>query len=482
MDSPSRLLQVRRSLGLPQELIDVILEFLWNDQEALQQCCLSSRSFRPLCQRYIFECVRMNPISGKRSEKEHTSDNPHQTPKIHVGDSHTPTMAQRLEDILKSSPGLALLIRDLRICNVDESDWESSFGWLEKDTSLPFILPHLVNLERFYLSGSLTDDSRVKMTSLPKPVQEALFTTWKSPKLTHIGIHCVIFATFHDLTSVLLHSIAVRDITLCFVDVDVDDLDGNDLNTAGVVAALNGDVIEGKSDVLAPSTIIRAPTIDSLALFAEPEVLSHLCSWLLSPTSNLPLSALRKLHLPVGLPDDLPFFHQILKASPSLEELHVTMLSWIESAPREPADISSLKVVRLAIDLGEDDDGVLPTSHHPTLRWWCDNLTSSRSLALTDFHIYLLTDYDELIDTGWESQPEWKRLDGILSSLKRSVNLKIQIMEDEPEIGNRAKSLKPLEQQFSRMGDLGRLEVGYMQAKEIFCHFGVHWVQEPFNS
>ncbi|KAF9260946.1 hypothetical protein L218DRAFT_946479 [Marasmius fiardii PR-910] len=451
MDPLANTEQGTRSLELPQELIDAIVEYLWNDREALKQCCLTSRSFRPLCQKFIFECVRLNPTRAKRSDENASNGN--KTPKaadVDAGGSQSLTMAQRLNNVLQSSPYLPQLIKDLRICNVDDIEWETSFGWLEDDDSLSHILPLLVNLERFYVSGSLTDDSRIEMTELAKPVRDALFTTWKSPKLTHIGIHCVVFESFEDLSSILTHSTAVRDITLCFVDVG-DDEDLLQENTRDAGDHSNNDV-DGKPVIQTSSAVTRTSTIDSLALFAEPEVLSRIY--------------------------DLPFFHQILRASPSLEELHITMLSWVESAPRDPIDISSLRVVHMAIDLGEDDDGLLPTSQHPTLRWWCDSLTSTRSLNLTDLDIYLLTDYDELEEAEWQLQPEWNRLDEILSSGNRSINLKIRIMEDEPEPERVAKPLKPLENKFLRMSNKGRLDVGYMQAKEIFCHFGVHWVQE----
>ncbi|KAF9260949.1 hypothetical protein L218DRAFT_557269 [Marasmius fiardii PR-910] len=295
------------SRELPQELIDGILNFLRDDQKALRQCCLASRSFQPPCQKLIFECIRLHSVVSEDGGSD-------QGKKF--------TMAQRLRDILVSSLHLAPLIKELRIMNtLDESGAEGNrLGWLEQDTSLPVILPLLVNLERFYLSGVSTYGAKIDIESLPRAIQDALFLTWKSPNLTRIGLHRVRFATFEDLFSVILHSPSVRDITLCYVIFTRDD-EGRQGTTANVPGRVCGKPISPRAE--------QARIINSLSFYGDGSTISSrfFAALLSNMELNKPLSALRKLFFPIGVAvqNDLSFLRQFLRICPALEELHISM-------------------------------------------------------------------------------------------------------------------------------------------------------------
>ncbi|KAG7085348.1 hypothetical protein E1B28_002914 [Marasmius oreades] len=271
---------------IPEELIDKILDLLWDDQKALKQSCLASRSFVRTCQKLIFECIWLEDIPNG-------------------GDSnaHLLTMAQRLELLLRSTPHFALLIKGLHIV----SNWTK---WLTRDKTLPFILPLLVNLRRFYISNGKKNSDYIIIPYLPKAVQEALFATWRSPKLTHIAMGCIAFALFEDVLSVISQSShSVRNIALCMVDGDVNNNRDSDINGRLVIPSRH---------------------MDSLTFTpCEDEHSAQFYTWLLNLKTNFSWSSLRKLHFYIGgeftLEEDLSLFRHILTASPSIEELHISM-------------------------------------------------------------------------------------------------------------------------------------------------------------
>ncbi|KAL0563262.1 hypothetical protein V5O48_018811, partial [Marasmius crinis-equi] len=400
-------------------------------------------------------------------------------------------MAQRLKILLESSPALAVHIKELRMRNTDDGDddqpvYRASRGWLEDDASLPQILPRLTNLERIYLAGSMSE-ALLEMSAVPSAVKTALFETWKSPKLTHIGFQCVQFASFKELLSVVSECAAVQSITFFAVDVDDDfdfpaELQSETQNHAQIINPADSDASVSDSHPAGSSEPVQKPpsagavdkpqqAIESLALFMEPELSSRFCAWLLGPQSNLSLSSLQKFSLVAELKDNLKVVHRVIQASTTLKEMNITIIAGDETYT-VPFDISSLRVIHLGIDLAADE----PEQCQTTLNWWCDNLTSSSTLSLSHFNIYILTEYDGLVNFDY-NQPAWERLDGILSADDCSIKLRVQIkcLEDEDNIGVPTKRtlepelLKKLEDKFPRMRDKSRLEVGQMR-ESIFSH------------
>ncbi|KAL0060897.1 hypothetical protein AAF712_012289 [Marasmius tenuissimus] len=407
-------------------------------------------------------------------------------------------MAQRLRILLEASPRIASLIKDLRIRNMDdatEDGMPNTRGWLEDDDSLPQVLSLLPNLQRIYLAGSMSE-SLLEMASLPKPIKEALFETWRSPKLTHIGFQCVQFSSFKELLSVVSNCGAVQNITFFAVDVD-DDLDSDaepdtqsqDSTTAEAVDREQTEPPAGADCEIAPISATpesrkEQQAIDSLALFMEPELSSRFCAWLLGPQSNLALSSLQKFSLVAELRDNLKVVHRVVQASTSLREMNITIIAGDESYT-VPFDISSLRIVHLGIDLAADE----PNQCQTTLNWWCDNLTSSTSLSLTEFNVYILSEWESLVDFKYD-QPAWERLDGIISADGCDIKLRVQIkcLEDEdnplvPTTRNlHPAMLKNLEDKFPKTRDRCRLQVGQMHGgaepailESIFSHLGVYW-------
>ncbi|KAF9258683.1 hypothetical protein L218DRAFT_1080295 [Marasmius fiardii PR-910] len=495
---------------LSQELIDLTLDFLRDDREALRQCTLASRSFQIPAQKVLFECIKLKPIPAVKSteaEEERvqsepvaTSTSPSQAPPLPT--NMTTTMAQRLHNLLNSSPHLAGLIKDLRIRDMDDFNYEQprSVSWLKDDTSLPQILPLLTNLQRLFLAGSMSD-SMLDMATLPQGIKNALLEVWrKSNKITHIGFQCVKFSSFRELLEVVEGCAGVKHMTFFAVDADdlsdASSLENVDVNLTVAVGTPSPDITPGgRSEVSSTDTGTKKTihAIESLGLFLEPELLSRFCAWLLGPSSKLGLSSLQKLSLVAELKDNLKLVRRVVEASTSLEEMRITIISGDETSQTEPFDISTLRVVHLGIDFDVSEPTHCPET---TLNWWCDNLTSSSSstLALQDFNIYILTDYDRIPEIQY-NHPGWKRLDEILSAGERLVNLRVQIkcLEDDDEfeggwspslVGDQdgtnriiaPAELKKLEDVFPRMRDKGRLVVSQMK-ESIFSHLGVYWAQ-----
>ncbi|ESK86283.1 hypothetical protein Moror_16601 [Moniliophthora roreri MCA 2997] len=437
----------RGRLGLSQELIDVIVEFLSEDREALKQCCYTSHSFLSPARKHLFHCVRLNPIpepSQKVPQNGSTSSIP-QT-----------SMCDRLYQLLLSSSHIPPLIKDLRIRNLEDED--SDIGWLQKENPLPEILPMLVNLQRIYLAGSMSE-SLLEISSLPQRVRDGLFTVFRSPKLTHIGFQCVQFSSFTELLQAIAHCSAAQNITFFAVDMDRDDLSDD----------------EGALRDESRAALEKFP-IHSLALFMEPDLSSRFCTWLLSPPSNLALSSLRKFSLVAELTHNLDVVDRVVQASPCLQEMNITIISGPGSARIGPMDISSLRIIHVGIDVDLEE----PEQCDATLNWWCDCLTSSKSLSLTDFNIYILVEYEGLPDLRYTSAA-WKRLDEVLSTASSSVNLNVQIkcLDDEDPLAPdnhtvAPEILKRLEDAFPKMHEKERLEVGQMR-NSIFHHLGVYW-------
>ncbi|KAG7085349.1 hypothetical protein E1B28_002915 [Marasmius oreades] len=363
-------------------------------------------------------------------------------------------MAERLELLLKSSPHLALLIKDLHI--IEESELCIWGSWLTDDESLPFILPLLVNLERFHIANDRIYPGDIYLTHLPKPVQEAFFATWRSPKLTHIAMAGIRFVSFKDVLSVISHSShSVRNIALCKVDGD-DEVE------------VNGQlVILGPSSPRGIDSLTFKPCLDRRS--------TEFYTWLLNPEARFELSSLRKLHFYIGgestFKKDLSFFRHILMASPSIEELHIAMNylygnMWTDSGPHVPVDISSIRVLHLAVDVFDC---------LPVLDWWCDNLTSTPALALKEFEIYTVPGYTSLCETALDSVPEWKRLDEILTSVYQDINLKIRLLS--LSAGNLFVVAEDLRLGFPRLRGKGRLEVDRVDKVERWRQVdGVYWL------
>ncbi|KAK7032513.1 hypothetical protein VNI00_013082 [Paramarasmius palmivorus] len=426
-------------LGLSQELIDLIVDFLQEDRDALTQCCYTSHSFLSPARRNLFHCIRLNPVSETEGTKARA--------KLGAETSQT-TMCDRLYQLLLSAPHIRSLIKDLRIRNLEDED--SSIGWLQKDNPLPDILPMLSHLQRIYLAGSMSE-SLLEMSSLAPRVKDALFTVFQSPKVTHIGFQCVQFSSFPELLEAIAHCSAAQNITFFAVDIDNDDLpeDEGPLST---------------NDTKQIPPMDQFP-IDSLALFMEPDLSSRFCTWLLSPPANLALSSLRKFSLVAELTQNLDVIDKVVQASPVLEEMNITIISGHGPTAIEPMDISSLRVIHVGIDVDIEE----PEQCEAALNWWCNCLTSSKSLSITDFNIYILVEYDGLPGLQFTSAA-WARLDEVLSTANTSVNLNVQIkcLDDEDPLAPDnhtvpTETLQRLEGAFPRMRKYKRLVVGQMK-------------------
>lgn len=68
---------------LPPEIVDFIIDFLHNDQKALEQCCLASKPWVPRTRKYLFNSVSFRHPRQIDSWKENFSD-PRNSPAIYT--------------------------------------------------------------------------------------------------------------------------------------------------------------------------------------------------------------------------------------------------------------------------------------------------------------------------------------------------------------------------------------------------------------
>ncbi|KAH9481086.1 hypothetical protein JR316_0005605 [Psilocybe cubensis] len=110
------------SRHLPQELNDEIMHYLWDDTLALKSCSLACRSFRKICQRFLFSSIVIYPPSYRKQ-----------------------WISTAFQDLLESSPHLAQYVRYLNVIDRHTAP-KVSDEWLSRDTALVACLPQLLNL------------------------------------------------------------------------------------------------------------------------------------------------------------------------------------------------------------------------------------------------------------------------------------------------------------------------------------------------
>jgi hypothetical protein len=90
-------------LSLPQELIDMIIDFLLDDKQALKACSLTSRAFLAASRLHLFTQMRLATV-GRHSDNR-----------------RDPLLANFLFLFINSSPSILPFVRSLRIDSVEPS-------------------------------------------------------------------------------------------------------------------------------------------------------------------------------------------------------------------------------------------------------------------------------------------------------------------------------------------------------------------------
>jgi hypothetical protein len=135
--------------SIPQELIEIIIDFARHDALSLRTFALAHPNFSHACQKYLFSMVTICPPNPTTEKKT--------------------TPAQRFLQLLTSSPHISRHVRALTIeCEGHSGDDEP---WLHTDTSLHLILPFLSRLTKIAVVGGAEPD---------RGFNKSYFTSWSS--------------------------------------------------------------------------------------------------------------------------------------------------------------------------------------------------------------------------------------------------------------------------------------------------------------
>lgn len=170
------------SSTLPIELLDIIIDELHDDLFSLRALSLVCRAFRKPCRTLIFSTISLPA--------------PDFNARLFV------TTCSKLYSLLRVSPEIALLIKDLRV--EDGSRAQSrhfGFSWVGVEPSFTLILEKVVNLKRFSLTGH---DEALDWGNMSGPLRETLCATFRRPKLKHIVLCDIGFSSLSEFSTVFM--------------------------------------------------------------------------------------------------------------------------------------------------------------------------------------------------------------------------------------------------------------------------------------
>ncbi|KAF8156880.1 hypothetical protein B0H34DRAFT_476846 [Crassisporium funariophilum] len=185
---------------LPQETIDDILHYLWNDRAALQALSSTCRSFTPTCQKLLFFSIFLR--SEYRSQ---------------VAQARTPPPPfQNLYQVLLGAPHLAEHIRQVWVEDFEPKGDQLQHKWLKEGSPhLGALLSLLPNVSTFCLFRSLYIRKNWGYTS--SEVLGELAQLLRSPKLNRLELTRTPLALLNHcsmLKHLYLHELCVPRIDL----------------------------------------------------------------------------------------------------------------------------------------------------------------------------------------------------------------------------------------------------------------------------
>ncbi|KAF9455363.1 hypothetical protein BDZ94DRAFT_1370405 [Collybia nuda] len=288
---------------LPQELVDHIIDHLYDDPLTLSNCSLTSRAWLPTSRLHIFAKIgfKVSPL--------------HTVPPNEL--------CKRLYHLLTASPDIIPNIRELEICEGSPIGGTASPGcsttWVATERTLPPLLKILTNLQRLEFGSRTT----MHWGLLPLPLQNAIFYVFGLPSLAYIRLKSWSFPTFSDLTELLsfcqnLKGLALSDTRVCG-DTDGDgDGDGEaemDHSGRGLELETMDSDMEGT----------RRCRLDFLTI--DHVDFGYLGYWLLSARSTVEIKSLRELR--VAHFYDVTAVERLLMATgSSLEHFHLKPGPW----------------------------------------------------------------------------------------------------------------------------------------------------------
>ncbi|KIM91592.1 hypothetical protein PILCRDRAFT_810871 [Piloderma croceum F 1598] len=171
---------------LPQELIDIIIDYL---PFGYGSCALVCRSWLPAAHRNLFHRVVLPPPNDFYYSRP--DDVPY---------------SKRLDQVLLKSPHISEYIRELEVYDSRDDNW------IGTDPTLPRLLPKLTNLTRIKFR-------RLHQRNVPSGLKQSIYSVLELPSLTHVELEKATFANIDDLKDLLSHAKYSTNLSLNDVSV-----------------------------------------------------------------------------------------------------------------------------------------------------------------------------------------------------------------------------------------------------------------------
>ncbi|KAK0450522.1 uncharacterized protein EV420DRAFT_1646441 [Desarmillaria tabescens] len=289
---------------IPQELIDIIIDNLYNHPRSLRACALVSSSWSGRSQQNLFSRITLAGRPWPDQPKGRTA-------------------AELFLRLIESAPHVPGFVRHLEII---EGDVFKSDRWLARSIPvLDHILPALTNLRTLHINFS-----GLLWRHIPG-IHTSFLSASRLPDLHKVTISSLTSVPSLDKLFTLFQGSNIADISLVNVTT---------------CALTNG------SQTYTPKSL-RIP-LENLSLSLDGDQVWGLTSWLADPSCILQLSGLRKLHVNILYSREMKAVSRLLETlhMPSLEtiEIQLEALDSTDSIhPENLPDISRFRHVRLTL-------------------------------------------------------------------------------------------------------------------------------------
>ncbi|KAF5328738.1 hypothetical protein D9619_011589 [Psilocybe cf. subviscida] len=363
---------------LPQELVDSIIDHLWDDHATLNACALVSPNWWDRSRMHVFRKVCLKPTSPPGTPAACANGN---TARLANGasDKPKPGPAERcraLHTLLHAKPRLAEYVQDLEI-------WEGALGlprtpgfvsslWATTEITLAKLFTMLTHVRRLDFSGM----SPVYWRILPPTFQSALATLFRRESLTYVRLHSWVFPSVGALAELLRHGAHLRAVALYSTNVngespsdngpdlglELDALQEPALTLPGVSASEEG---EGAAEASAgvegagqqdsgseKSLQVDAPAVQCLppleVLTMDYVTFPAFDQWVQGYPELMDITSLRELRV-AHFPDPEVIDRLLCKVGPSLEYFHLKPGAW-QVRPFSLSRNTGLKSLRVTLD------------------------------------------------------------------------------------------------------------------------------------
>lgn len=276
----------------PQELIDIIIDYLHADAATLKNCALVSRLWTPSCRVHLFRHVELDLVQVSRRPIGLSGATSHSFPRAAYIQHDSAQLVVRkctaLRDCLSSAPYIALFIRRLLIRPGHHAD----MGRDLISTILSTIIPQLTNLMHLDLKTG-------RWSNLSFDFQALTHHVLRLPSLSRLVLDACIFDSMNELTSILSMPSGLKDISI--LDVTMHD---------PVVPSL--EERDTSSPVSYPATLYIAALSDPLS------------QWLTHISSPINIGQLHRLYIHERTITSVPTARLLRATNISLQHLELT--------------------------------------------------------------------------------------------------------------------------------------------------------------